>query len=92
MDPRERSLSLPGVVHPLHHLILDFIICGWCGITSPGGTQQPRALCSDAQVNPCAGFGWVALLVVPTVASIPGQTGREHINWAVGLVARHRDL
>lgn len=53
---------------------------------------EPRALCSDAQVNPCAGFGWVALLVVPTVASIPGQTGREHINWAVGLVARHRDL
>lgn len=92
MGPRERSLGLPGVVHPLHRLILGFITCGWCGITSPGGTQQARALFSDGQVNPCAGFGWVALLAVPAIASIPGETGREHVNLAIGLDECHRDL
>ena len=70
MGPRERSLGLPGVVHPLHHLILGFI----------------------SSVQWCAGFGWVALLVVPAIASIPGETRREHVNWAIGLDACHRDV
>ena len=63
MGPRERSVGLPGVVHPLHHLILGFISCGWCGITSPGGTQQPRALFIDVQGLDGLHYSWCLLLL-----------------------------
>lgn len=30
--------------------------------------------------------------MVPAIASIPGETRRKHVNWAIGLDACHRDV